>query len=281
MLPSSLLALLSVTTPVAVPFGVPGHASIAEVAAAPSQDAKPVPKADKTEEIKKLVAEFDGLITQRGKQDEEACKRINTLLEKFPECGPKDRESIVAALARSFDQKRVVNEEEGEDPAKVYRLYTTAVAAMSRMGPESVKPLTKLIGDRAHKANLDLLRRAILSLGKLKDPGSVALFLDLVNHKDNVLVGAAAEALGEYGELALEKRKAVFEKLLNLLMALKVEVDQSQASGTPDNNKIERYQTVSGPMLGTLQRLSGHEEREPEKWQKWWNDHKKAKWPVD
>lgn len=245
------------------------------------QDPKPAPKADKTEEIKKLCADFDGLITQRGKQDDEACKLIETMLIKFPDCGAKDREAIVAALAKSFDQKRVVNEEEGEDPAKVYKLYTTSVVALSRMGPESVKPLQKLIGDRAHKANRDLLRRAVLALGKTKDAGSVGFLLDLRNHKENVLVAAAAEALGEYSELPVEKRKQIFEELLKVLMALKVEVDQAQAGGTPDNDKSERYQTISGPILGTLQRLSGHEEREPDKWQAWWNNNKKKKWPVD
>lgn len=277
MIQSSFLALALVSTPslADAPLAAPAAAVIG------AQDPKPAAKPDKTEEIKKLCADFDALITQRGKKDDEACKLIEPMLVKFPDCGPKDREAIVAALAKSFDQKRVPNEEEGEDPAKVYKLYTTAVVALSRMGPESVKPLQKLIGDRAHKANLDLLRRAILSLGKTKDAGSVTFLLDLRNHKDNVLVAAAAEALGEYGDLALDKRKQIFEDLLKVLMALKVEVDQAQAGGTPDNDKNERYQTISGPILGTLQRLSGHEEREPEKWQAWWNNNKKKKWPVD
>lgn len=277
MIRSTFLALALVPTPsLSAASSVPPAP-----AAAFAQEPKPAEKPDKTEEIKKLCADFEGLITQRGKKDDDACKLIDQMLTKFEHAGPKDREAIVGALAKSFDQKRVPNEEEGEDAAKVYKLYTTAVVAMSRMGPESVKPLQKLIGDRGHKANLDLLRHAILSLGKTKDPGSVAFLLDLRNHKDNVLVASAAEALGNYGELALEKRKQVFEDLLKVLMALKVEVDQAQAGGSPDNDKAERYQTISGPILGTLQRLSGHEEREPEKWQAWWNNNKKKKWPVD
>jgi hypothetical protein len=273
MIRSSFLVLALVPTPF--------FALAPLTPASSAQEAKPAAKPDKTEEIRKLCADYDGLIAQRGKKDDDACKLIEQMLVKFGDCGPKDREALVAALAKSFDQKRVPNEEEGEDPAKVYKLYTTAVVAMSRMGPESVKPLQKLIGDRTHKANLDLLRRAILSLGKTKDAGSVQFLLDLRNHKDNVLVAAAAEALGEYGDLPLEKRKQIFEDLLKVLMALKVEVDGAQAGGTPDNDKSERYQTISGPILGTLQRMSGHEEREPEKWQAWWNNNKKKKWPVE
>lgn len=266
---------------------------LAQPVAAPASAPTPVlsslqdPKAeagkpDKREDIKKELADYEALIGQRGKKDEEARKLIDKLLQEFPECGPKDRESIANGIAKAFDQKRVPSaEEKDENPEDIYKLYFTAAVALGHMAPEGIKPLTKLINDRSHKANVKLLRTAILQLGKCKDPGSVNLFLDLLNNKDNGLAAAGAEALGEYTDIALDKRKMIFEKLLNQIMALKVEVDQNQSNNTPDPTKSERYQALVGAGVATLQRLSGHDERDPAEWQRWWNKNKKANWPVE
>jgi hypothetical protein len=42
----------------------------------------------------------------------------------------------------------------------------------------------------------------------------------------------------------------------------------------------ERYDAISASMITTLQRISGHDERDPAAWQRWWNKNKKEDWEA-
>jgi HEAT repeat protein len=240
---------------------------------ASSQDPAPTP-ADKRADIKTSLEELDKHIDQRGKEDDAAVALIDKLLKEFPSCGPKDREAIAKGIAKAFEAKRTVSE--GEEAGQVQRLYTAAVVSLGQMAPESVKPLTELIGHRLHRDNIDLQRRAILALGKTKDRASIKTLSQLLNHKEYHLQAAAAEALGEHADLPLDERKEVFATVLKRLQ----EVTSDKDADISDEVARERYDAVYGAMVTTLQRLSGHTERDPAEWQRWWNKNKKAEWPV-
>ncbi|MDF1836239.1 MAG: HEAT repeat domain-containing protein [Planctomycetota bacterium] len=227
---------------------------------------------DKRDEVKALLVDLKGQVKKRGTEDEAAKATIETLMAEFEKSGPKDRKSIVKGIADCFKQKRGHSDEKGYDN----NLYMAAAVSLSFMGPESVKPLAKLIGDKKHRANLELQARIIQSLGKTKSEDAVKPLLDLLGHKDYQIEQAAAQALGNFAELKEKPRKVVFEEVLKALMSAYNNKEADTSNQQPEVHK--RYDAVSSSMVTTLQALSGHEEGTPPQWQTWWNKNKRADW---
>ncbi len=229
---------------------------------------------DKRPEIKALIDEMKAHTKKRGEEDEQAIGVLDKLYQEFPQSGPKDRKAIVDALAACFKLKRTKELQEGVPDD---RLYMAAAVAMKDMGPESVKPLIGLIGHKSHKKNLRLQSQIILSLGKTEHLDGVKPLIDLLKHKDAELQAAAAQALGYHAEAELKQRKKMFEALLKTLMTWKGAMD-----GDPENiSSRDRYYAIAAPIISSLGSLSGHDERDPEEWQRWWNKNKKADWDAE
>ena len=227
---------------------------------------------DKREEVKNLLVDLKGQIKKRGMEDKAAIATIETLMSEFEKSGPKDRKAIVKGIVDCYKQKRSYSEEKGYDNA----LYLAAAVSLSKMGPESVKPLAKLIGDKKHRANLALQSRIIQSLGQTKDEDAVKPILDLLGHKDYQIEQAAAQALGFFVDLEEKKRKGIFEEVLKSLMSAYNNKEADTSNQQPEVH--QRYDAVSSSMVTTLQALSGHEEGTPPQWQTWWNKNKRADW---
>lgn len=226
---------------------------------------------DERPEVAQLVEKLAGHVKERGEQDEQAIAAVDELYREFAKSGPKDRGAIVKALEGCFKVKRT---EELEPDVPDDRLYMACAVAMRDMGPESVKPLTALIGDKTHRKNLRLQRQIVLSLGKTKDSPSVKVLLDLLNHPQPEMQAAGAEALGEYYEADQKTRKKIVEDIIKVMMDQKTKVD----TAPEDTEAAERWNTISGPMIATLQKVAAHDERVPQEWLNWWNDNKKADW---
>lgn len=236
---------------------------------APVQDEAPI--VDERPEVKTQLDTLATHLKARGEKDPEAIGVIDGLVTEFPQSGPKDRAAIVKALAGCFDLKRTKELEEGIPDDRV---YNAAAIALGTMGPESVKPLVALIGDKAHRKNLRLQQNLALSLGKTKSADGMKTLLGLLKHKDAPMQAAGADALANYFESALDTRKTIFEELLKTLM------DQyaKKEANVTDQEAQERWNVISGPIMQTLQKLSGVSETDPPKWQAWWNDNKKKDW---
>jgi hypothetical protein len=253
----------------------PSSAAAPLPAAAPAVAQEPAPNTnpDKRPEIEQKLAKLEGHMRKEGKQDTEAVAVIDELLQEFSKCGPKDRQAVVKTLGKCFEQRRMVPEGE----ALNNKLFIASAVALGKMGPESVDVLSAWIGHKNHKKDLALQYRLIKSLGETKDKKATKLLKDLLNNKDNALISGAAEALGEYAGADLETRKDAFEALLKTLMEAKGFKDTN-----PDNTVArEKYDVVAAPIITSLGKLSKHDERDPEKWQNWWNKNKKADWDKD
>lgn len=252
-----LVALLTFT---------PSPVASSPVAVEATQDAKP----DSRPEVKTRLEELKKHIDMKGKEDNEAIAVLDKLHEEFPNSGPKDRAAIVKGLNECFEVKR----QESEEGVRDNKLYLAAAVCLRDMGPESAPILMKWIGNKAHRKDVALQQKLILSLGRTRDEAGRKALMDLLTDKTGAIVAASAEALGEFAESDQKIRKESFEKLLNTIMPLKALVDVAQ----PTAIDRERYDTCSAPIITSLQRLSKHEEQDPNKWQRWWNDNKGKDW---
>jgi len=224
---------------------------------------------DERPEVEALLDELGDLIKGKGEKDQDAIATLDKLLQEFPASGPKDRAAIVKGLGGCFDVKR----RELEDGVPNNGLYIAAATALGTMAPESVKPLTGLLGHKSHRKDLRLQQTIALSLGKTKSPDALKPLLSLLKHKDAPMQAAGAEALGNYFDADLDTRKEIFEELLKTLM------DQKAKKEVPtDEEAQERWNTISGPIIETLQKLSRQVEADPDQWLRWWNDNKKKDW---
>jgi len=240
-------------------------------AASLAQD--PPPVQDERPEVKTLIDELKEHVKQRGEEDPQAIEAVDKLYSEFSKSGPKDQKDIVGALVDCFDAKRP---KELEPDVPDDRLYMACAVALGGMGPESVKPLTKLLDDKDVKKNLKLDRQIALSLGKTKDESAVKELLYLLKNPAPEMQAAGAEALGEFGEVDQKTRKKIVDEIIKIMMGQKTKVDNSPT----DPEAAQRWSVISGPMIASLQRLTGNEENVPEEWQRWWNKNKKEDWDA-
>lgn len=226
---------------------------------------------DERPEVKALLDELAGHVKAKGEKDPQAIEVLDKLVQEFPHSGPKDRAAIVKGVDACFDAKRTKEREEGVPDN---RLYLAAAVTLGTMGPESAKPLSALIGDKNHRKDSQLQQTLTLSLGKTKSPDGLKTLLGLLKHKDAPMQAAGAEALANFADAPLDTRKTIFEELLRTMMDQKTKKD----TDVTNQEALERWNTISGPILESLQKLTGHGESDPEMWQRWWNDNKKKDW---
>jgi HEAT repeats len=231
-------------------------------------------KPDKRPEVADKLTKLQALIDDRkGEKDTDAIGIIDQLVQDFPNNGVKDRQSVVTALSKCFEVRRMVKE--GDPPNN--KLYMASAVALAYMAPESTKELLKWIGFKDLKKDQALQTRLVDSLGKTKDKEAIKPLEQLLNSKDDWMVGAAASALSNYGELELTERKTVFETVLKNLTAA-----WSTTQGNPNDTVArQRYDVIAAPMITTLQKLSKHDERDPALWQTWWNKNKRENWDAE
>lgn len=245
----------------------------AAVLAAPPRPAVIEDVPDKRPEVEKLCEEMKAHVGKGGAQDQDAVAVVDKLLQEYRNSGPKDRAMIVAALSKNFEAKRRENEAGVRDN----RIFRASAVALGQMGTDATKAITKWIGAKDHKKDIPVQSDLIHALGKTKDKAAVPDLIGLLEHKDAPLVGAAADALAEFADADLETRKKGFEGMLKVLMSAKGAKD----SNLNDGIARDRYDTIASPIITSLTRLSKHDERDPDKWQNWWNKNKGKNWDED
>ena len=256
-------------------------ALLALVPAAPTSPAAAVPVVvredeevpDKRPEIADMIDQLGDHLKKRGAEDREVVGVVDKLAQEFPQSGPKDKKAIVKALDKVIKTKRKETDEGLPDN----RIHVAAATALGTMGPESVKTLDGWIDKKPHEQDLVVQRALILALGKTADEKATDTLIGLLRHDKAEIQAATAEAMANYTGADQKLRKELFKSQLDVMMAVRSIIDQDQA------NIIERkrWDVISGPIMSTLQALSGHREQDAHRWQHWWNKNKKEDWDED
>ena len=263
MITTLFLALIS---PAAL---APAEAALAPVSVALQDEEFP----DKRPEVKEWLSQLKDHVGERGAEDREAGALIEKLTEEFQKSGEKDRAAIVKEVAKCLDARRKDLKKDVPDNA----LKLAAAKALGAMGPESVRALSGWVDHKKVRDNIELQRRLVLSLGETKDEDATKALLDMLdNHKPSI-VGAAAEALGNFTGIEQRERKKLFEELLKALMSARGKVDADPA----DNIAREWWNVVSAPLMTAMTALSGHDAKNAQDWQRFWNKNKRSNWDEE
>ena len=237
------------------------------------QDPPPAPAADKRPEVATLLDKLKEHANKGGKEDKDAVAVIDQLNQEFPKSGPKDKQLIVKGLSKCFEQRRL--EKEGQPPDN--QLYLAAAVALGQMGPDSTDALISWIGQKDLRKDIAVQNRLLLSLGKTKDKKAIKELVQNLDNKTSSLISAAAEALGNFSDVDLDTRKSVFDSLLKVLMSAKGATD----TNLTDTAARDKYDVIAAPIITSLGKLSKHDERDPDKWQNWWNKNKRSDWDAE
>ena len=69
-------------------------------------------------------------------------------------------------------------------------------------------------------------------------------------------------------------RKEIVERLVRTLESAH---NAASSSNPPDTEAQKKYSIIGGPLIESLQKLTGQNIRQPNEWNTWWNKNKKAK----
>lgn len=239
------------------------------LAASPSAAATSSSPGERPSPVELLLADLDKSARRRGGDPARARTVLSQLVERLDTAGARDRR----AAAR--DVAELVAEAAAGDEA--WRgLSFEAANALAVMGGEGFDELLGLVNGEELEQDLEVRRRLILALGRTREPAGLPRLSRLLEHHEPMLQGAAGEALGEFVTLEQERRKDVFYSLLKVLLTRWEEY----ARDPFDVDARWRYEVVVGPITTSLQRLSGHDERDPLEWQRFWNKHKRDDWDA-
>jgi len=209
-----------------------------------------------------------GLSGRDDPGDREAVAVIETLAGQWRRSGEHDRKAIVRGLGRVFLAKRRAE----RDGTRKSGLYEAAAKALGKTEDEGAKKLKRWIGNPKHKRDVPLQRELILALGKTRADGAIDTLEDLLSEDEPRLLSAAATALGNFDGAKSKVRKDLFESLLKTMESARENARGGGSTGSA------LWDALRGPGQGTLARLSGVRQNDPESWRRWWNKNKRSDW---
>jgi hypothetical protein len=118
---------------------------------------------------------------------------------------------------------------------------------------------------------------ALEALGKLHSESRPAIkqLTDLLNYKDDSVVGRACRALAGYAGASGNTRKDLFEEVL------KSTEGTYSASKNRDANAERKWNVIGEDAVDALNKLSGEKLADPAAARKWFNENKKRSWDKE
>lgn len=235
----------------------------------PAQEDAAASKPDLKAEIKEFKA---ALSDRKAAKDDEAKNLIAGWLKRWDDLEEKERQEVVKTIALTFLVKR---------PPAESGLFNAAVVALGRMDKAGATALKKAFESKPFddKEWLQLRADMLKQIGRAKDPAMIKFLLDTATRSpEDMLMASAGEALGNYAEADQKVRKDIFKDLYKKF----VEVQEASSTLDPGDATAQRkrqtFAAIADPWNSTLGKLSGQNFRDPQQWQKFWNEHKSEDW---
>jgi len=152
-----------------------------------------------------------------------------------------------------------------------------AAQGLGGMGEDAAKVLSAALNDKRFRKD-EVYKEAYLAiiraLGTTKSEREAKTLMDLLKDKDNYVIAAAAEGLGNYTDVKQTTRKRVAEALIKTLDSA-----FNAAEADPRNTTLQKkYEVIGGPLFTSLQKVTGASVGSAPEWRKWFNDNKKKNW---
>jgi hypothetical protein len=245
--------------------------SLVSLSAAQAGKAEPPKKDnDNNKDIAAIVANLKKDVA--AKKDDDAIKAMDQLVQKFPECGPKDKQSVADAIFKNFEAPRLPAEGSKEQP----KLFMTSVVALGQFGEIGARHLQSAYDMKDWKRDSAFRGKILQQIGNTKDPGAVEFLVKRLEDKENTIVADTGAALGSYSSAKEEVRKRIVERLVKTINSAQgAAADPSTPQGAEAKR---RYETIAPSIIDSLQKLTNQTFREPREWEKWWNTNKQKPW---
>jgi hypothetical protein len=227
-------------------------------------------KKDNDKEVAELIKQMKADVA--AKKDDEAIKKMDQLLTKFPECGPKDKQAVADAIGKNLEAQRLPAQDSKEQP----KLFVSSVMALGQLGEHGSKILQPAYEIKDWKKDIAFRGKILQAIGSTKDVNAVEFLIKKLEDKDHNIVADTSTALGHYTSAKEDVRKKIVEKLVKTL-------NSAQGAGadpsTPQGAEMKRrYETIAPSMIDSLQKLTNQSLREPREWESWWNKNKSKPW---
>jgi hypothetical protein len=259
--------------------------------------AAPLTAATPQDPFKERIKEYKEVIEGRENEDK-AIQMIDQFSQKYLE--HKDRlieigdmleleEGDAKALKKEIktidksqdelaDLVWLAFKERKRDTEEHRALWKGAVFAFGQMGPHGADYLWKVSKEKRFKKDTDFKALCVQQIGYTHDYKQAEELIDLLDHHQDLLVKAAADALTQYGEAPGAVRLQCAEKLVNFLNSY------YNSSLNPDDTVAQaRYRLVRRSFLDALTELTKQSFQDPLDWRRWYNKNKKNKalWSDD
>ncbi|GDY01202.1 hypothetical protein LBMAG49_05310 [Planctomycetota bacterium] len=236
--------------------------------------AAPVPQDPKLPgELKELKA-----MVARPKMEDDfrAVDLIQTLMKGIDQRNPKDSELIAKALGDAFQNGKV-------RPLDSMHLYDEAAKSLSLLGAIGARELYKAVTSPRFKSrdNAKVRAKLLAALGKTKDEKQVDFLLEqALRSPDDEVIGAAGEALGNFTELEISRRRDVVKQLVSRYgeWDLKASRPDSNDPNAPIDFSLQdarkTLSRIQGGWNSALSSLTGQTFNTAPDWQRFTNKNK-------
>ncbi len=217
-------------------------------------------RAAEEDEIAEKISTLEAAIKSKNEQD--VMSTIDLLLDKVRD-QEKDHKRAAEAIAKALSF----------DTSKAQIHAAKALADLGSVGSAALKKAANSKDIRSEEEKKEVYLAFIDAIGKTGDEDNVDFLMKLLKDKDSDVIAAAATSLKYYSRASGTVRKDVVGSLVTIL-----EGSYGASQGGRDSTALKKYETISTPMLQTLQELTGQRIGTPPEWRKWFNENKKKKW---
>lgn len=228
--------------------------------------------------VKSLCKEAEAQYRDKSHRDVE---RIMNIYQVFSDITPvateAEKKMMARTLKKAFDIKPFPQEA---------GFLMTAAACLSDLGKPGLDALLyalkqKNLKVRASADQIDAMQRrrvketVIQAIGFNKNPAALKTLYKLLTEDDVMMVKAACRAISCFGDLPLEQRKPIVERLLKVYSHL----DEEAVTHGSDSKQYDNLIIVEVAFNDALHKLTFRNFQTADEWKEWYKEYKdKKKW---